>query len=119
MFENQDIEKVKTLMAAIHKSNNKKKFLKTIFQEYGLLFKIQNPTLIRAVVDTDEPDEDLAHFVNLQDPKNNNNTGLHLACQRSCHASASWLLKAGGYKLKANGDAFTPCLLYTSDAADE
>lgn len=110
LFENQDIEKVKNLMAAIHTSNDKVMFLKKIFQEDRLLFKMKNPALIRSVVDTDEPDEDLARFVNLQDPTNNNNTGLHLACQRSCQASASWLLKAGGYKLKANGDAFTPNL---------
>ena len=121
LFENQDVEKVKNLMSAIHNSNDKVKFLKKIFEENVMLFKMQNPALIRAVVDTDEPDEDLAHFVNLQDPMNNNNTGLHLACQRSCHASASWLLKAGGYKLKANGGAFTPSLetLFTKEKSLE
>ena len=110
LFENQDIEKVKKMMVAIHKSNDKRKFLKKIFQESQLLFRTKSADLIRAVVDTKKPDEDLAHFVNLQDPENNNDTGLHLACRRSCHASASLLLKAGGYQLKANRDALTPSL---------
>ena len=121
LFETQDIKKVNNLMAAIHKSNHKVKFLKTIFQEYGLLFKTKNPALIRAVVDTDKPDEDIAYFANLQDPTNNNKTGLHLACQRGCHAAASWLLKAGGYKLKTDGDALTPSLetFFTKDKSSK
>ena len=121
LFENQDIEKVKNLMAAIHKSNDKRKFLKQIFEEYGLLFKTNNPALIQAVVNIEKHDEDLMHFVNLQDPTNNKNTGLHLACQRGCHASTSWLLKAGGYKLEANGNAHTPHLetLFTKEKSSK
>ena len=83
-------------MAAIHKSNDKVKFLKTIFDENKLIFNIKTPDLIRAVVDTEKPDPDLMRLVNLQDPTNKNNTGLHLACLRGCYASASCLLKAGG-----------------------
>ena len=109
LFEGQDPQKVEELMSAILNSHDKKNYLRTIFEQKLLLFKIADPKLIRAIVDTRKLDPDLSYLVNLQDPKNNNNTALHIAVdQRECHKSASWLLKAGDYQLKANDDALTP-----------
>lgn len=118
LFDGQDPTKVEKLMSAILNSHDKKNYLRTIFEQKRLLFKITDPELIRAVVDTKKPDPDLTYFVNLQDPKNNNNNALHIAVdQRECHESASWLLKAGDYQLKANDDALTPGLeiLFTEE----
>ena len=74
----QDPKKVEKLMSAILKSHDKKNYLRTIFKQKRLLFKIASPELIRAVVDTEKPDPDLTYFVNLQDPQNYNNTALSL-----------------------------------------
>ena len=43
-------------------------------------------------------------------PYSRNQTALHLAVDKRCYASASALLKAGGYQLKPDEDSFTPDL---------
>ena len=107
--ENQDAEKINKMMAGIQKSTDKIKFFKKLFKEEKVhLTMIEKPDMLKALLETEEEaDPDLVPFVNIQ---HEGNSPLHLAVEAKCHASASHLLRAGGYEMKPNAAAFTPAI---------
>ena len=111
LFENQEAEKVKTLMGSIVKSNDRVKIYQHLFKEKKLLFGIlEQQELLEAVLERDEQDDDLADFVNYNNPEENENTVLHIAVSKECYPACSVLLKAGDYQLRLNRDNHAPAL---------
>ena len=111
LFENQEAEKVKALMASIVKSNDRVKIYQKLFIEKKILFDmIDQQELLEAVLERDEPDDDLADFVNYNNPGDKENTALHNAVNMECYPACSVLLKAGDYQFRSNRDAFTPAM---------
>ena len=120
LFENQEAEKVKALMASIVKSNDRVKIYQKLFIEKKILFDmIDQQELLEAVLERDEHDDDLADFVNYNNPGDKENTALHNAVNMECYPACSVLLKAGDYQFRSNRDAFTPAMekLFNHDKA--
>ena len=111
LFENRKANEVKALMTSIANSIDKTKIYKKIFIENRILFTmIEEPDLLKAVLERSERDEDLADFVNFNNPEDNDNTALHIAVKKECYLSCSLLLKAGHYQMRANRASNTPHL---------
>ena len=110
LFENQDTEKVKMLMALIVKSNDRVKIYQKLFIEKQILFtSIEQQELLEAILERDEKDDDLAYFVNYPG-EYYENTALHIAVDKECYLSCSVLLKAGDYQLRLNRNNQPPAL---------
>ena len=111
LFENQETENVKALMASIVKSNDRVKIYQKLFKEKKILFSIiEQQELLEAVLERKERDDDLAEFVNFNNIGEQENTALHLAQTKECYLACSVLLKAGDYQLKLNRDNHPPAL---------
>ena len=111
LFENQEAEKVKALMASIVKSNDRVKIYQKLFIEQKILFDmIDQQELLEAVLERDEHDDDLADFVNYNNPGDQENTALHNAVNMECYPACSVLLKAGDYQLRPNKDSHPPAV---------
>ena len=110
LFENQEAEKVKALMASIVKSNDRVKIYQKLFIEKQILFtSIEQQELLEAILERDEKDDDLAYFVNYPG-EYYENTALHIAVDKECYLSCSVLLKAGDYQLRLNRNNQPPAL---------
>ena len=111
LFENRKANEVKALMTSIANSIDKTKIYKKIFIENRILFTmIEEPDLLEAVLERSERDEDLADFVNFNNPEDNDNTALHIAVEKECFLSCSVLLKAGDHQMRGNRDNNTPAV---------
>ena len=111
LFENQEADKVKTLMGSIVKSNDRVKIYQQLFLEKKILFGIlDQQELLDAVLERDEQDDDLTDFVNYNNPEENENTALHIAVSKECYPACSVLLNAGDNQLRLNRDNPPPAL---------
>ena len=122
LFINQEAEKVKALIASIVKSNDRVKIYQQLFLEKKLLFGIlEQQELMQAVLERDEQDDDLADFVNYNNPEENENTALHIAVSKECYPACSVLLKAGDYQVRPNKDSHPPAVekLFNHDKVSE
>merc|ERR1712107_169399 len=122
IYKNQDLAKVRSLMTEVYQSKEKVKIFKRLLEEKRALFTfLEQPAMLGAILERDEPDPDVEEFVNIQDPSKQHQTALHIAVSNGCYASASVLLKAGSYQLKQDRAGLLPDIesLFKLDQASE
>ena len=111
IHKNQDLANVKSLMTEVYQSKEKVKIFKRLLQEKRALFTyLEQPEMLSAILERDEPDPDVEEFINIQDPEEKFKTVIHVATDKRCNESLSVLLKAASYQLKLDGAGLLPNL---------
>ena len=109
IYKNQDLAKVRSLMTEVYQSKEKVKIFKRLLEEKRALFIfLEQPEMLGAILERDEPDPDVEEFINIHDAEEKFKTVIHVTTDKRCYKSLSVLLKAGNYQLKLDGAGSLP-----------
>ena len=111
LFNEEDAEKVESLMTEVYTSKDKLEFVKRLFKDKDVLFEnVDKPAVLKAMIGKNIGDPAVVKLVNLKKGSKGGNTALHEAVKMMSYQSTSILLKAGNFKFILNEDDFTPAL---------